>query len=305
MNQELKNIANEFLYNYSPKLSRHELAISLRNFILNSIENIACIARKSLHIKEDSDELKNFIKNYDISLEYIEENLDDLHEGLSFILNNEFNYLFKNFQMIYNNKFNLNTEFVIDDSCCDICKFLVNANNDLTEHFLHDDCNSYLRLKPDVINTINIISHRFKLKNVPIKYKHLIESFLKLMITKYDDLVKKKYLLIYFNDSQEYDLDNYILFYKEKIPYQKFNLLTYREDLLRHLLDIKENEITKNLYLKNKGQFINFIAEKDSHSYLRESLISYILHPEILYLVDPQIHKYFAKESHIHDLRNI
>ena len=291
-------------------LSTEELAISLTNFIKNNIEFIESAACKSLKVEKD-ETAKNFTENYikkiDTFRGYIESNIEkDTRENLTMILNNELNYLFKNYQIIYKDKFKLETYFIVSEDCCDICRFLSKTNNDLKYHFLHDDCESFLKLKPEITETINIVSPRFKLKNVPVKYKNIVESFLRLVIMKYDYLIKDKLVLIYFNDPAEYNKeDNILLFYKDAIPYQKFNLLTFKEDLLRHLLVVEENEITKKIFydytddrsIFPSSHFINFIAEQDSFNYLRESLICYLLHPNDLYQIDKQIFFYFKEHE--------
>jgi len=309
MNQALKNISNDFMYNYSPKLSNQELSLSLINFISNNLRFIDEAARSSLNIYEDNNECEQFIeeykKNLDSLKEYTKTAFDESRENIKEILINELNFLYKNFQIIYKNKFHLNTEFIVTENCCDVCKFLSKTNCDLTYHFQHDDCESYLQLQPEIIHTINIFSPRFKIKNAPTRYKNAIESFLRILIMKYNHLLKDKLNLVYFNDSLEYDKPNMFSFYKGKWIYQKFNIHSYKDDILRHLLNVEENELTKQIYYsyiddKNifqSSHFINFIAEQNSFDYLRESMIAYLLHPNDLYLIDKKIFNYFKERE--------
>lgn len=297
MNNSIKNIINEFLYNFSPKLTKEELIDSICNFITNNLLVIDTCAQKSLKVEEEN---HKFIDSYDINETKIYMEKVDFSvpfDAIKQILERELSYIFKNCQLEHSK--NVQTTFVINDRCCDICKFLKSTNKNLKDHFLHDDCDSYLELKENFENTINIITHDYQFFNVPVKYKNIIESFMRFMLMRYNFLIKEKLKITYFNDPMTYNKqENTLMFIEDKKIYQKFDVFTYKKDLLRHLLKVEENERTRALFYKktksfSSNRFISFLAEQNSFNYLLESLIAFILDKDTLQLVDEDIYNYF------------
>ena len=297
MNNSVKNIINEFLYNFSPKLTKKELIDSVCNFITNNLIVIDACAQKSLKVEEEN---HKFIDNYDVQETKIYMDKVDFSvpfEAIKEILEREFCYIYKNCQFEHSK--NLNVNFVVNDKCCDVCKFLKGTNKNLEDHFLHDDCDSYLELKDEFVHKINIITHNYQLFDVPVKYKNNIESFLRFILMRYKFLVKEKLKITYFCDPLEYNKpENTLMFVDDNKIYQKFDIFTYKEDLLRHLLKVEENERTRKMFYKNiesfsSNRFISFLAEQNSFNYLLESLIAFILDKDTLQLVDEEIYNYF------------
>lgn len=305
MNPAIKKIGKDFVYSYQSKRANQELAIDITNFIKESIPFLQEEALSSLKITQDDISAQHFISDYLSNLTqltfHIKSCIKELfnQQIIEDIIFSELSFIYKNLQMIYAKAHNLSTDFVVNSECCDICKFLVNYPNHLEYHFQHDDCDSYLQLHQEFPPTSNIISQKYKIKNVPASYKNSIESCLRLSIMKYPMLIKPSLFLIYFQSPQEYDKpDDIFSFKQDNTIYQKFNIYSYKEDLLRHLVIVNENELTKKIYyskLKTResspaSHFISFLAEQNSHSYLRESLVAYILNKDILKIKDEEIY---------------
>ena len=315
MNQSLQQLSNEFMYNFSPKLTHQELAISLCNFCLNNVMYINDCAKHSLKVKADCNEALAFIASYkeDKSnfLSFIQQRLQDitqpLYDILEEILSQELHYLYKNLQLVYSHVFNISCDFIATSSCCDVCKFLVKKDINLTQHFQNDSCDSYLQLRTPTSQTINVFSKTFKIKGVPVKYRRNVESFLRLLLLRYERLIKPQYELQYFLAPQELELPDNTLMIKKDKTYQLFDMFTYKEDLLRHLLIVEESEYTRKLFYQHTSDkkflpschFINFLAEQTSFNYLRESLIAWILHPLVLQEIDPLIYQHIQDKYSI------
>ena len=310
MNPAIKRIGKEFIYSYQSKKANQELAMDISTFIKDSIPFLQEEAKHSLKISSDDSETKDFIDNYVANLSqlmfYIKSSIVNLFdkEAIEGIIFSELSYLYKNLQMIYAQKHNVSTDFVISSSCCDICKFLADRPECLAYHFAHDDCDSYLQLRPEFVETSNIISKNFIIRHVPTKYKNNIESCIKRSLIDYPMFLKHSLSLTYFQSPLEYDKDEDVVsFYQNNTIYQQFNLYSYQEDLLRHLVDVKENELTKKIfYSKHKlkksspaSHFINLLAEQNSFAYLRESLVAYILHKGDLYKKDEEIYNFLEE----------
>lgn|SRR5574344_660358 len=231
----------------------------------------------------------------------------------------ELQYMFKNVQLIVAKELAVNFDFIVHDSACDICKFLLNnkAYDKLEEHFLNDECDSYIELRNDFFETTNLISDDVKIYDVPVRMKKSIATFYKLLLLKFNDKIKKGVKIRFVNafvlKNKKYENISDILnfcFDEEKNEYLiKFDFNTYRQYLLKAILNIKTiPEKISNLYYYKTSKdvifpddrFITYLAGQNEENYFVESCVLYILHPNLLYELDnkvfPIIKDYFEQD---------
>jgi hypothetical protein len=259
------------------------------DFIYDNVKYINEEISKDFNVKlENCEFLNDYLKSLDSLKLFILSNSNNLND-ITEILKSELFYIYKNIQLYYVKKNNLEVELVSGSNACEICQFLKTGKYDLTNHFLNDSCESYLRLKPVLNSFVNIIHPISNLYRVPVKYRRSIESFLNTLVVK--DIKTNKKQIYYFISPEEYDLKDDILYVqKDAKIYLRFRHMTFKEDLLRCILSVTESEESRNLFytlLKqndngNINLFINFLAKQNSLDFLKESMIAYILTPDIL-----------------------
>jgi hypothetical protein len=107
--------------------------------------------------------------------------------------------------------------------------------------------------------------------------------------------------IFYFLNPEEYDLKEDILYMVEDSKiYLRFRHRTFKEDLLRVILSVKESEESRKLFYdllkkENTGlcnPFINFLAKQNSFAFLRESYIANLLYPDTLKEISPETYEF-------------
>lgn len=290
-------------------------------FKISSIKKIA-IEELIKDKQHTSEKLENFINHYEnVTLKSWSINFfnmlektqptinNDFIQKINDLLNCEIQYIFKNVQAIVSSDLKLNCILISHNSCCELCNFFSkeNYNNENIESFfLNDDCDSYLKLNEQFLETENLICNGIKIYNVPKKLKKSISTFYSLTQSNFNKIIKNTVKIKFFNDIDELNIDNIDNFkifkndieyiYDKQCYYIKFNLSTYKYYLLRSLLEVKEiPNCVKDLYYKKiqrnneifrHKKFINYLAEQNSEDYFIESCICYILDKELLRNID-------------------
>jgi hypothetical protein len=264
----------------------------LANFSINFIEENIIFINEEIYKDFHVDSIKsNFISNYLNDLENFKlfiltnaKSLQDVHD----IVHDELYYIYKNVQLDYVKFYDLDVELIAGKNCCDACKFLNNCH-DYSYLFSEDSCESYLRLKPVLTNFVNIIHCNSNLYRVPVKHRRELESFLSYISYKHIPIEKKN--IYYFISPEEYNLKDDIIYVQESDKiYLRFRHRTFKADLLRVILSVKESEKSRKLFYdllssKNSNisdEFINFLAKQNSFDFLKESCIAYYLMPDTL-----------------------
>ena len=88
----------------------------------------------------------------------------DFIDALMKVINKELQYVYKNIQIIAATELNKTFDFAVHSSACKVCHFLQKNHmyNQLAHHFKNDDCDSYLLLPPNALETQNLISTKSK-----------------------------------------------------------------------------------------------------------------------------------------------
>lgn len=271
----------------------------------DNIENIKLVSIHSISIDiNDNDKVNEFLlslnsfdefkNNMTNMLEYYQSlNIDsnDLNKIIIMSINYELQYIFKNIQLIICEDCDFEYNFIVHNSSCDICKFLLKNHmyDKLKEHFMDDVCDSYLELKNNY-EYDNLISNSIKMYNVPIKFKKSISTFYKLILFKFDKHIKKNVKIKFFYSPDE------LTFIKDELKpiinmidyddtcYIKFDFNTYRELILQSILNIDDELLNKlqNIYYKelNNKSCITYISTNNVYDFCMENCIQFILYPD-------------------------
>jgi len=159
-----------------------------------------------------------------------------------------------------------------------------------------------------LFETENLITGNIHIYNVPIKYKREIASFYKVTMLKFKHIMKTK-ARIQFTTSNDFLfklIDNkYII---------KFDYKTYKEFLLRALIDIKISDVIKDYYYTKINEqvifpynkFITYLASLNEEQFFIESLIAYILTPIKLKKIDNKLFDLIERYlEHEYNYKNI